>query len=61
VLVIFGSPKHGVHEIIAKEGSNVKPEFMVNMFPNQATETVRLEEAVLGTLAILNASILSRN
>jgi methyltransferase len=61
VLVIFGSPKHGVHEIIAKEKSNVKPEFMVNMFPNQATETVRLEEAVLGTLAILNASILSRN
>ena len=61
VLVIFGSPKHGVHEIIAKENSNVKPEFMVNMFPNQATETVRLEEAVLGTLAILNASILSRN
>jgi predicted SPOUT superfamily RNA methylase MTH1 len=60
-LVIFGSPKHGVHEIIAKENSNVKPEFMVNMFPNQATETVRLEEAVLGTLAILNASILSRN
>ncbi|MGI0019316.1 MAG: putative RNA uridine N3 methyltransferase [Nitrososphaera sp.] len=61
VLVIFGSPKHGVHEIIAKESSNIKPEFMVNMFPNQATETVRLEEAVLGTLAILNASILSRN
>ena len=61
VLVIFGAPKHGVHEIIAKEGSNVKPEFMINMFPNQATETVRLEEAVLGTLAILNASILSRN
>ena len=61
VLVIFGSPKHGVHEIIAKENSSIKPEFMVNMFPNQATETVRLEEAVLGTLAILNASILSRN
>jgi predicted SPOUT superfamily RNA methylase MTH1 len=62
VLVIFGAPKHGVHEIIAKEGSsNVKPEFMINMFPNQATETVRLEEALLGTLAILNASILSRN
>lgn len=60
-LVIFGSPKHGVHEIIAKESSNIKPKFMVNMFPNQATETVRLEEAVLGTLAILNALILSRN
>ena len=24
-------------------------------FPNQATETVRLEEALLGTLSIINA------
>lgn len=61
VLVVFGAPKHGVHEILAKEKSNVRPEFIVNMFPNQATETIRLEEAVLGTLAILNSSILSKN
>lgn len=61
VLVIFGAPKHGVHEILARENSNARPEFVVNMFPNQATETVRLEEAVLGTLAILNSSILSKN
>ena len=61
VLVVFGAPKHGVHEILAKEGANVRPEFLVNMFPNQATETVRLEEAVLGTLAILNSSLLSKN
>src|ERR671922_63138 len=58
ILVVFGAPKHGVHDILAKEGSSVKPyEFVVNMFPNQGTETVRLEEAVLGTLAILNNSI----
>ena len=44
-----------MHDIIAKEGASIKPyEFVVNMFPNQGTETVRLEEAVLGTLAILN-------
>lgn len=61
VLVVFGAPKHGVHEILAKEGANVRPEFIVNMFPNQATETVRLEEAVLGTLAILNSLLLSKN
>lgn len=61
VLVVFGAPKHGVHEIIAKESSNVRPEFIINMFPNQATETVRLEEAMLGTLAILNSSLLSKN
>ncbi|AIC14709.1 putative RNA uridine N3 methyltransferase [Nitrososphaera viennensis] len=61
VLVVFGAPRHGVHEILAKEGSNARAEFVVNMFPNQATETVRLEEAILGTLAILNSSILSKN
>jgi methyltransferase len=61
VLIIFGAPKHGVHEILARENSSVKPEFIVNMFPNQATETVRLEEALLGTLAIFNSSILSKN
>lgn len=55
ILVVFGAPKHGVHEIIAKEGASIKQyEFVINMFPNQGTETVRLEEAVLGTLAILN-------
>ena len=55
ILVVFGAPKHGVHEIIAKEGASIKQyEFVINMFPNQGTETVRLEEAVLGTLAMLN-------
>jgi predicted SPOUT superfamily RNA methylase MTH1 len=61
VLVVFGAPKHGVQEILARENSNIRPEFMINMFPNQATETVRLEEAILGTLAILNSSLLSKN
>ncbi len=61
LLVVFGAPKHGVHELLAKEGASVKPyEFVVNMFPNQATETVRLEEAVLGTLAILNSFLLQK-
>lgn len=58
LLVIFGAPRYGVHELLAKEGGNLKSiEFVLNMFPNQATETVRLEEAILGTLAILNSSI----
>lgn len=61
VLIVFGAPKYGVHEILAKEGTNTRAEFIVNMFPAQATETVRLEEAILGTLAILNSSILSKN
>ena len=58
ILVVFGSPKHGIHDILAKEGVSIKPyEFVVNMFPNQGAETVRLEEAVLGSLAILNSSL----
>lgn len=58
ILVAFGAPKHGLHEILAKERANISPyEYVVNMFPNQGTETVRLEEAVLGTLAILNSTL----
>jgi predicted SPOUT superfamily RNA methylase MTH1 len=58
LLVIFGAPRYGVHELVAKEGGNLKSfGFVLNMFPNQATETVRLEEAILGTLAILNSSL----
>jgi len=58
ILLVFGAPKHGIHDILAKEGASIKPyEFVVNMFPNQGAETVRLEEAVLGSLAILNSSL----
>jgi predicted SPOUT superfamily RNA methylase MTH1 len=58
ILVAFGSPKYGLHDILAKEGASIKPyRYVVNMFPNQGTETVRLEEAVLGALAILNSAL----
>ncbi|HXG06485.1 MAG TPA: RNA methyltransferase [Nitrososphaera sp.] len=58
ILVVFGAPKYGVHDILAKEHSSIKQyEFIVNMFPGQATETIRLEEALLGTLAILNSCL----
>jgi methyltransferase len=55
LLIVFGAPKKGVEQILTDEGQSIKPyEFVVNMFPFQGTETVRLEESVLGTLAILN-------
>jgi predicted SPOUT superfamily RNA methylase MTH1 len=55
LLVVFGSPKKGVEEILAEEGSNISfYDFVVNMFPFQGTATVRLEEALYGTLAIIN-------
>jgi hypothetical protein len=53
--VVFGAPKKGVDEILASEGQSIRQfDFVVNMFPFQGTETVRLEEAILGTLSILN-------
>jgi predicted SPOUT superfamily RNA methylase MTH1 len=55
LLVVFGSPKKGVDEILTNEGSSIRHyDFVVNMFPFQGTATVRLEEAIYGTLAILN-------
>ena len=59
VLVVFGSPERGLHEILGKPINEIPRSQILNFFPEQATETVRLEEAILGTLAILN--ILTRN
>jgi predicted SPOUT superfamily RNA methylase MTH1 len=56
ILVVFGSPEKGIHEIIGGNMNKVQNAKSLNFFPNQATETVRLEEAILGTLAILNVS-----
>ena len=56
VLVAFGSPTQGLHEIVRQEGEKLRniADFIVNMIPRQATETVRTEEALYATLAILN-------
>lgn len=54
-LLVFGSPEKGVHEILGGKMKNVQNAKSLNFFPDQATETVRLEEALLGTLAIINA------
>ncbi len=55
VLLVFGSPEKGVHQILGGKMSNLQNSKTLNFFPNQATETVRLEEALLGTLSIINA------
>ena len=54
-LVVFGSPQRGVHEILGGKWKNIQNAKPLNFFPSQATQTVRLEEALLGTLAIINA------
>lgn len=55
-VVTFGSPTKGLREILAQEGLDLEQvfDFVVNMIPNQGTETVRTEEAVHATLAVLN-------
>ena len=56
ILVIFGSPTRGLPEIAQDEGVRLEAlmDFMVNSVPSQGTETVRTEEALLATLAVLN-------
>jgi predicted SPOUT superfamily RNA methylase MTH1 len=55
-LVAFGSYKEGVHEIVRHEGRRVEEcfQYIVNTVPNQGTLTVRTEEAIHASLAILN-------
>jgi methyltransferase len=56
VLVAFGPPSRGLHEIAKEEGAKLESivDFVVNTIPEQGTATVRTEEALLATLAILN-------
>lgn len=55
-LVAFGAPARGLHEIVRDEGANLEDvvDFVVNTIPEQGTETVRTEEALLVSLAVLN-------
>jgi predicted SPOUT superfamily RNA methylase MTH1 len=55
-LVAFGAPMRGLHEIAKAEGANLDDivDFVINTVPEQGTETVRTEEALLASLAIFN-------
>jgi predicted SPOUT superfamily RNA methylase MTH1 len=56
VLVAFGAPSRGLHEITDDERLKLDEivDFVVNTVPGQGTVTVRTEEALLATLAIFN-------
>jgi len=56
ILIAFGAPTQGLYEIVARENLELDNivHFTVNTIPNQGTETVRTEEAVFASLAILN-------
>jgi len=55
ILVAFGAPSQGLHEIVAQENLTLDKvaDFTVNTIPDQGTETVRTEEALYASLALL--------
>ena len=56
VVLIFGSPRNEVWEIVNRiDGNLVNSSMAINMFPLQGTSSIRLEEALLGSLAIINS------
>lgn len=57
ILVAFGAPSQGLNDIVKHEGLSLEKivDFVVNTIPLQGTETVRTEEALVASLAILNA------
>ncbi|MFW9890373.1 MAG: putative RNA uridine N3 methyltransferase [Candidatus Thorarchaeota archaeon] len=59
ILAVFGGPMYGVAELLLSEKDAIKKnsDFWVNTILGQGTETVRLEEAVLASLALINKSV----
>lgn len=55
LLIVFGSPERGVHEILGGGVGAISSARILDFFPGQQTVTVRLEEAIMGALAIINA------
>jgi len=56
VSIVFGSPNRGLDAILKEEGlllSNLS-DHIINTIPHQGTNTVRTEEAIFATLAMLN-------
>jgi predicted SPOUT superfamily RNA methylase MTH1 len=56
MLVAFGSPRMGIPEMLRREHREVVDcfQFNLNTVPEQGTETVRTDEAIHATLAVLN-------
>jgi hypothetical protein len=52
-LIAFGSSRQGLRQILGKEKIQI-PHLMLNTMPQQGVKTIRVEEAVHATLAVLN-------
>lgn len=59
ILIMFGSPRKGLPEIFRSRGLRLeeKADFVLNTIPGQGVETVRTEEAVAASLAIVNLAL----
>ena len=55
MLLVFGTTNKGIHEILGENIKKIQNSRIYNFFPNQSTQTVRLEEAILGVLSIINS------
>jgi hypothetical protein len=55
ILIAFGSPEEGLRQILRKEKTQIKiPHLMLNTIPQQGVKSIRVEEAIHATLALLN-------
>jgi hypothetical protein len=54
ILIVFGTVNKGVYDILGSDIKKIQNASVFNFFPNQGTQTVRLEEAILGILSIIN-------
>ncbi len=59
ILVALGAPGQGLYEILAREHLNLNKlaHFVLNTIPDQGSKTVRTEEALYASLAILNLMV----
>ncbi len=56
IIIAFGAPSRGLKEILEEEKLFLSDlvDFIINTIPEQGTETVRTEEAIVASLAALN-------
>ena len=59
VTCIFGAPNRGLEALFQEAGLSVDDvsDFVVNTIPEQGTETVRTEEAIMATLSVFNTAL----
>jgi predicted SPOUT superfamily RNA methylase MTH1 len=59
ILVAFGASTQGLYEIVERDGFDLEEivDFVVNTVPMQGTETIRTEEAIVASLAVLNCTL----